>query len=253
MNLAILQARTSSTRLPGKVLKEIQGRPMILHQIDRIMKIKSLDKLILATSNDPSDDALADLCAQNNITCFRGDLNDVLKRFYDAAAPLKPDTVIRLTGDCPLLDPDVCEKVIGFFHAGAYDYATNAVQPTYPDGLDIEIFKFACLEAAYREASLSSEREHVTPWVRKQPHYKIGHFQGPQDWSHLRWTVDEPDDFALVRMIYDHFYPTKKDFTFTDIIGYLEQRPELKSWNTAHQRNEGLKKSEALDHKTTSS
>jgi spore coat polysaccharide biosynthesis protein SpsF len=250
MNLAILQARTSSTRLPGKVLKELQGRPMILHQIDRVKRIASIDALVLATSIDPSDDALAALCGEHGIDCYRGSLNDVLDRFYQAAAPRQPKHVTRLTGDCPLIDPGVCEQVISFYHQGGYDYATNAVQPTYPDGLDIEIFRFGCIEAAHRNAQLPSEREHVTPWVRKQPEYKIGHFKGPQDWSDLRWTVDEPKDFELVKTIYDYLYPSKPDFEFEDILAYLDTRPELKTLNTDHQRNEGLKKSESLDPAT---
>lgn len=253
MNLAILQARMSSTRLPGKVLKPILGRPMILHQIDRVKRIKGIDRLIIATTDDPSDDGLADLCRDQGIPFFRGDLNDVLKRYYDAAKTAQPDHVTRLTGDCPLLDPDVADQVIDFYHAGGYDYATNAVEPTYPDGLDIEIFRFDCLEQDYLHAQLQSEREHVTPWIRKQPGYKIGHFKGPQNWSNLRWTVDEPRDFELVEMIYNHLYPANPNFTYQDVLTFLEERPELKTWNTMHERNEGLKKSEDQDKKQASS
>jgi spore coat polysaccharide biosynthesis protein SpsF len=241
--LAVLQARTSSTRLPGKVLKPVLGRPLILHQIDRIHRMSEIDRLILATSTDSSDDALAELCQANGIECFRGDLNDVLKRFYDAIQKIHPETIVRLTGDCPLIDPDVVNQVIRFYRNGDYDYATNAVEPTYPDGLDAEVFRFSCLEAAYQNASLPSEREHVTPWIRKQPQYRIGHFKGPQDWSALRWTVDEPRDFELITMIYEHLYPRNPHFTTQDILDYLEERPELKTWNTEHQRNEGLLKS----------
>lgn len=243
ITLAILQARTSSTRLPGKVLMPVLGRPLIMHQIDRIRCMKEVDRLILATSDDPSDDALAALCKENDVECYRGDLNDVLKRFYDAAIGIHPDHVVRLTGDCPLIDPEVVDQVIRFYRDGHYDYATNAVEPTYPDGLDAEVFKFSCLEADYKNATLPSDREHVTPWIRKQPNYKIGHFKGPQDWSVLRWTVDEPRDFELVTMIYEHFYPTNPHFTTADILAYLEQRPELKTWNTEHKRNEGYLKS----------
>lgn len=245
--LAILQARTSSTRLPGKVLKPVLGRALILHQIDRVRRMQEVDRMILATSNDASDDALAMLCQENDIEYFRGDLNDVLKRFYDAARDIRPDDVVRLTGDCPLIDPAVADAVIKFYRDGHYDYATNAVIPTYPDGLDVEVFRFSCLEADYKNATLGSEREHVTPWIRNQPQYKIGHYKGPQDWSALRWTVDEPRDFELVTMIYEHLYPKNPHFTTQDVLDYLEERPELKTWNTEHHRNEGYLKSLATD------
>lgn len=247
MILAVLQARTTSTRLPGKVLKPVCGQPLILRQIERVRRMKTLDRLILATSDDESDDPLAALCAASGIECFRGDLNDVLKRFYDAAKPHNPAHVVRLTGDCPLFDPGVGDEVVNFYLKGGYDYATNCVEPTYPDGLDIEVFKFSCLEAAFRQAKLASEREHVTPWIRKQPQHKIGHFKGPQDWSALRWTVDEPADFELVKNIYEHLYPANPEFTFNDVLAYLDKNPALKTCNTQHQRNEGLKKSELKD------
>lgn len=250
--LAILQARTSSTRLPGKVLMPVLGRPLILHQIDRIRRMQEVNRLILATSNDPSDDDLAALCAANDIEFYRGDLNDVLKRFYEAAKDIRPDNVVRLTGDCPLIDPEVVDKVIRFYRDGNYDYATNAVEPTYPDGLDVEVFRFSCLEADYNNATLQSDREHVTPWIRKQEGYKIGHFKGPQDWSALRWTVDEPRDFELVTMIYKYLYPPNPHFTTADVLAYLEQRPELKTWNTDHQRNEGYLKSLTEDNSASS-
>ncbi len=248
MNLAILQARLSSTRLPGKVLKPILGEPMLLRQIERVKRIQGIDRLIVATTDESGDQPIADLCTAHDIEFFRGDLNDVLKRFYEACASIQPDFVTRLTGDCPLIDPQVAGNVISFFHESGADYATNAVQPTYPDGLDIEIFKFSCLKSAYEFAHLPSEREHVTPWIRAQDVYRIVHYKGDADHSSLRWTVDEQEDFELVTMIYEHLYPRNPEFSFEDILAYLEERPELKTWNTRHERNEGLKKSQLLDH-----
>jgi spore coat polysaccharide biosynthesis protein SpsF len=253
MNLAILQARMSSTRLPGKILKPILGRPMLMHQIDRIKRVKGIDRLIVATTDQPEDNGVEELCNSNGVEVFRGDLNDVLKRYYDAAITARPEIVTRLTGDCPLFDAEVADLVINFFHTGQYDYATNAVEPTYPDGLDLEVFRFECLEADYKNAQLQSEREHVTPWIRKQTQYKIGHFKGPQDWSDLRWTVDEPRDFELVEMIYNHLYPENPQFGYRDVLAYLEERSDLKTWNTEHKRNEGYLKSLQQDKQSAKS
>jgi spore coat polysaccharide biosynthesis protein SpsF len=249
MILAILQARMSSSRLPGKILKPLAGQPMILRQIERVRRARSIDRLIIATSNDASDDDLAALCEDYDIECFRGDLNDVLKRFHDAAQTVRPDHVMRLTGDCPLADPEVIDRLSAFYHAGNYDYATNAVEPTWPDGLDAELFRHECLEKTYHEATLPSDREHVTPWIRKQPFYKIGHLKGPHDYSALRWTVDEPADYELASIIYDRFYPQNPAFTTADILRYLDERPELKTWNTTHKRNEGYAKSLQQDER----
>jgi spore coat polysaccharide biosynthesis protein SpsF len=151
---AILQARVSSTRLPGKVLKPILGVPMILRQIERVRRAKKIDQFIVATSNDRTDDPLADICSNTNIECFRGSLEDVLDRFYHAAKPLNPEHIVRLTGDCPLADPQLIDQLILFHLQGGYDYSSNTVETTYPDGLDVEIFRFSCLELAWKEAIL---------------------------------------------------------------------------------------------------
>ncbi|HUK99984.1 MAG TPA: glycosyltransferase family protein, partial [Nitrospirota bacterium] len=186
MILSILQARVSSTRLPGKVLKPILGRPMLLLQIERIKRATQIDRLILATSADPSDDPVEKLCLEHNISCYRGSLNDVLDRFYQAAMPLHPDHVVRLTGDCPLADPLVIDQVISFHRQGNFDYTSNVVEPSFPDGLDVEIFRFSCLEEAWKEAALPSQREHVTPFIHLQPdRYKIGSVKNTVDLSKL--------------------------------------------------------------------
>ncbi|ATG91330.1 cytidylyltransferase domain-containing protein [Methylomonas koyamae] len=248
MILAILQARMSSSRLPGKVLLPVLGEPMLLRQIERLRKVRNIDRLLVATSAETADDEIENLCKQHAIDCFRGNLNDVLDRFYQAAVSHHPDHVVRLTADCPLADPGLIDQVIEFYLAGGYDYASNSIQPTFPDGLDVEICRFACLEQAWREAGLPSQREHVMPFIHQQPErFNIGHFFNREDLSHLRWTVDEPRDFELVSQIYAALYPANPDFATSDILRLLAERPELANWNTQHRRNEGYLKSLAAD------
>jgi spore coat polysaccharide biosynthesis protein SpsF len=248
MILSILQARVSSMRLPEKVLKPILGRPMLLLQIERIKRATLIDRFILATSTDQSDDPVEKLCRENKITCVRGSLNDVLDRFYQAALPLNPDHVVRLTGDCPLADPVVIDQTISSHLQGGFDYTSNVVKPTFPDGLDVEIFRFSCLQQAWKEAKSPSQREHVTPFIHQQPdRYKIGSVTNPFDLSQLRWTVDEPDDFALITMIYEALYPGNPLFSMKDVLTYLDEKPQLKVYNTHFKRNEGFQKSLAED------
>ena len=251
--LAILQARFSSSRLPGKVFKPILGKPMLLHQIERVLRSRKIDQFVVATSTDPSDDDLEILCRRINVPCFRGSLNDVLDRFYQAAKTWQPHYVVRLTGDCPLIDPEIIDSVIDFCLAGSYDYASNATQPTFPDGLDSEIFRFSILQQAWEEATLPSQREHVTPFIHGQPErFFIGHYRNTEDLSHLRWTVDEQEDFDLVTKIYEALYPVNPEFRMNDVITLLQQHPELAAINQKIERNEGLKKSlnEDMWHKT---
>jgi glutamate-1-semialdehyde 2,1-aminomutase len=242
--LAILQARVSSSRLPGKVLKPIMGQPMLALQVERVLHAKKIDQLIVATSTDPSDDELETLCREINIPCYRGSLNDVLDRFYHAAQTWKPKHVIRLTGDCPLTDPGVIDDVIAFYLNGDYDYASNAIDPTFPDGLDVEIFRFSVLAEAWNEACLPSQREHVTPFIHQQPdRYRIGHYKNTEDISYLRWTVDEVQDFDLINKIYEELYPIKPNFRMADILNLLHHRLEWMTINKQFERNEGFLKS----------
>jgi spore coat polysaccharide biosynthesis protein SpsF (cytidylyltransferase family) len=250
MILAILQARISSTRLPGKVLKPILGKPMLQHQIERTLRSKRIDKLILATSTDPSDNDLEMLCQKMNLPCYRGDLDDVLDRYYQAALLYDPQHVVRLTGDCPLIDPFMMDQVIEFYLAGGYDYATNTLEPTFPDGLDVEIFSFPALKEAWTTANLPSEREHVTQFICNHPHmFKIGDLRGERDLSHHRWTVDEPQDFEFVTRIYEALHSKKPGFGMADILEFLSRNPEISEINQDIKRNEGLEKSIQEDKK----
>jgi len=248
MILAILQARMSSTRLPGKVMKPLAGAPMLERHIERVRRSELIDVLVLATSDHENDDAIADLGAHLSTHVHRGSLDDVLDRFYRAALPYAPDHVVRLTGDCPLADPEVIDQVIRLYLDGRYDYASNALIPTFPDGLDVEVFRFSCLEEAWREAQLPSEREHVTPFIHKRPQrYRIGVLGADEDLSSLRWTVDTAEDYALVSKIYEALYPVNPAFTTEEVVRWLEEHPDLAEMNTDQQRNEGYLKSLAED------
>lgn len=248
--LAILQARFSSTRLPGKVLKPVLGKPMLALQIERVLQSRMIEKLVVATSTDTTDDAIETLCSQINIPCFRGSLDDVLDRFYQAALQWNPAHVVRLTGDCPVIDPDIIDSVIKFYLSGNYDYVSNTLQPTFPDGLDIEIFRFSVLEQAWKEATLPSQREHVTPYIYGLPErFHIANYGNDKDLSSFRWTVDEPEDFELIAGIYQELYPINPGFRMEDVFSLMQQKPELFQINKTFQRNEGMARSLEEDKK----
>ena len=244
--LGILQARVSSSRLPGKVLKPILGRPMLLHQLDRVRRARSLDALVVATSTEPDDDAIETLCASAGVGCFRGSLNDVLDRFYQAARSYDAQIIVQLTGDCPLADPALIDRVVEFFVTGGFDIAGAA--PSFPDGLDVAVFRFAMLEYAWTHAVRPSDREHVSQFIVRQPErFRVRGYESDVDLSHLRWTVDDPEDFELVRRIYEALYPANPAFTTKDILDLLAAQPALSELNRRFRRNEGLERSLATD------
>lgn len=248
MITAIIQARLSSSRLPGKVLKPILGRPMLELQIERVRRARRIDTLVVATSTAADDDPIAALCGKLGVRCHRGSLEDVLDRVHGAVLPDAASHVVRLTADCPLADPELIDRVIAFCVDGGYDYASNALEPTYPDGLDVEVMRFEALAAAWREATAASEREHVTPFLYKHPErFRLGSFKAERDLSQLRWTVDEREDFELIERIYHALYPKNAAFSTTDILSLLDSMPELKTLNTRHLRNEGYAKSVARE------
>lgn len=247
--LTIVQARTSSRRLPCKVLQPILGRPMLLRQLERLRRCRKVDRLLVATSDDTSDQPIAEFCAAESVICYRGSLDDVLDRYYQAAKVFQPSHVVRLTGDCPLADPELIDRTIEFHLQGGYDFVSNAIEPTFPDGLDAAVFRFQVLEQAWREAQLPSEREHLTLFMRHHPErYKIGAYKGYPDRSYMRWTVDEPADLAFVSAIYERLYPGKPDFSSDDIYHLLDQHPELLRLNGGIGRNEGLLRSMQQDN-----
>ena len=248
MILAIIQARTTSTRLPGKVLLPIVDRPMILLQAERILRSRRIGKLLIATSRESSDDQLAAICEEAGVPVFRGSLNDVLDRFYQAAATASPDYVVRLTGDCPLADSRLIDAVIEYCLVNRFDYASNTIEPTYPDGLDVEVMTFEALKTAWSDAALPSQREHVTPFIYQHPErFSIGSYKGPANLSSLRWTVDEPDDYRFVKAVYENLYPRNQAFSTDDVVRLLETMPELRELNSQFRRNEGYQASLAKD------
>jgi spore coat polysaccharide biosynthesis protein SpsF len=237
--LGIIQARMSSSRLPGKVLAPILGRPMLALQVERVLRAQTLDKLLVATSTDPSDDPLPAECRSAGVECFRGSLDDVLDRFHAAATAYDAGHIMRLTGDCPLSDPHLIDEVVKLHLEGAYDYTSNVYPRTFPDGLDIEVATMPTIEMAWREADRMAEREHVTIWIREnEERFRIGNLALERDLSRCRWTVDEPADFSFVSRIYEELYPNKPDFGMEDIIALLEQHPELKKINRSTRPDE---------------
>ncbi len=240
--LCIVQARSSSSRLPGKVLKPILGKPMILHELERLQRSNRIDKIVLATSQDESDNILATVVSKSGFDVYRGSLDDVLDRYYQCAKAYRPKHMVRITGDCPVIDWRVVDKVIEKHLEKGNDYTNETGR--FPDGLDTEVFLFSALEIAWKQANLMSEREHVTLYIKNHPEsFKIGKLDSELDLSRMRWTVDEPQDFAFIQQVYEKLYPLNPDFAMADILQLLENRPELLAINQGIQRNEGLLKS----------
>lgn len=213
---------------------------MLLRQIERVQRAGMLDALVVATSTDVEDDPIEEMCARAGVACARGSLLDVLERFVSAARPYQPEWVVRLTGDCPLADAEVIDAVVNYAITHDFDYAANTLEPTFPDGLDVEVMRMSVLEEAGRMAALPSEREHVTPYIHKRPsEFRIGHYRQEPDLSALRWTVDEPEDLAFVRSVYAELYCDNPAFSTADVLALLERRPDLVDGSSSFGRNEG--------------
>jgi len=208
--LAIVQARMGSTRLPNKVMKLIDGAPMIEILLSRLSMSQEIDQIIVATSVDKRNIPLVEHVEKLGYACEQGSENDVLERYIKAAAKHGADVIIRITGDCPLVDPHLVDQVINQFKATNVDYFSNTNPPTYPDGLDIEVFTFKALEQASQETTDAFDREHVTPYLRKPNKFKTEAMQHSEDLSALRWTVDEPSDFELIEKVFQHFHPVTR-------------------------------------------
>jgi len=244
----VLQARIGSTRLPGKVLMKAAGVSLIQHMVNRVIFASRLDELWLATSIDPANDALVEEVAAEGVPVFRGSEDDVLSRFAAVAEKTDADWIVRLTGDCPLHDPEIIDAVISYAvdNQDRFDYVSNSLQPTYPDGLDVEVFTADALFRAASEAANPLQREHVTPFIHRYHDgpgpFRVGHYVGPADFSHLRWTVDEPEDYLLVKEIFEALYPVNPQFGWLDVLSLLTRRPDLICGNSSIIRNEGYLK-----------
>jgi spore coat polysaccharide biosynthesis protein SpsF len=225
---ALIQARLGSRRLPGKVMEPIEGEPLIWRVYERVRRARLPELTAVITGSRARNEALAAFLESRGVPLFHGDDDDVLDRTVAAADHFGASAVVRVTGDCPLIDPDIVDDVVGLFRTGNYDYASNVHPPTYPDGLDVEVVSLAALERAHREAVLLSEREHVTPFIWKHEHvFRIGNLRAPRDLSSLRWTVDDVHDLAFVREVFRQLGGGERDFHMQDVLDLLAERPDL--------------------------
>ena len=244
--IAIVQARTSSTRLPNKVLLPLNGKTVIENVIDRVKRAKLVTKTILATSTDPSDDGLAKLCEEKGIEVFRGSLNDCLDRFYQAAKQYQADVIVRITGDCPLIDPEIIDKALNEHINKKNDFTCTAFRhsETFPDGEDVDILSFNALERSWKEAEVEYQREHITQYITaNQDQFQISNIENNEDLSGKRWTLDEPNDYEFIKAVYAGLGENSNDFSMKDILKYLAQHPEIEELNQDIERNAGLIKS----------
>lgn len=240
--VAIIQARMSSSRLPGKVLMPLVGIPVLGHVVERLSYCRMIDNIVVATSLEDSDDLIADYCKKNNINIFRGSLDDVLDRYYQAARIYQADPVVRITADCPAIDPVVVDAVIAGFLAGSYDL--YGLGGEFPDGLDCSVFSFSAIERAWKEARLKSEREHVGPYIENNPDlFQNGALKLFYGLSSQRWTLDEAADYELLTKIFEKLYRSDSPFMTHEVLNVLKEDSNLSSINNGIVRNEGYIKS----------
>jgi len=225
--VAIIQARMGSTRLPGKVLMDLGGEPMLARVVNRSRRAVTLDEVIIATTVEPRDKAIVEMCASRDWAYFRGKEYDVLDRYYHAAKNHHADIVVRITSDCPLIEPKIIDLVVReFLRDNSLDYVSNTLLPrTFPRGLDVEAMNFGALESAWREDKNPAWREHVTPYIYRHPErFVLKAIVNDKDYSHMRWTVDTLEDLEFVHLIYDHFGHDR--FSWHEVIALLEENPE---------------------------
>lgn len=225
--VAILQARMGSSRLPGKVLASVMGRPMLALIVKRVLPARCIDQLVVATTQSPQDDPIESLVSDLGIPCFRGAEEDCLDRYYQAARQFGAEAVVRLTGDNPLVDSDFVDWVVKEYLSAnpPYDYVDSSLSKTFPVGLSVEVFSFEVLATAWREDTNTWWREHVTPFIhRHSGRFRVRHLVSPQNYSHMRWTVDTPEDLVFVSRIYEHFGHDR--FSWREVLAVLEEHPE---------------------------
>jgi len=227
----IIQARTGSTRLKAKVLRPVLGKPLLQHMIERLSYSKYANDIVIATTKNKADDAIVKLSKDLRLPVYRGDEHDVLDRYYRAAKKYKADIIVRLTSDCPLIDPRVTDRVIKYYleNVDKYDFVSNMHPPTFPDGLDTEVFPFSTLEKAWRESKKLYEREHVTPYIWDNPDiFRIGNVYNDKNLYYVeRWTLDYEEDYLFIKEIFEHLYSKDKVFYMEDIHRLLSEKPEL--------------------------
>lgn len=248
----IIQARLGSSRFPGKTLMTIKGETLLGHLIRRVKVSGCVTDIIIATTNNNKDDALVSFAKEKGLRVYRGSEEDVLDRFYKTAVEYGVEHIVRVTPDCPMIDPDIMDRVISKYLEGTYDYVSNTITPTYPDGYDTEVFSFSALERAWREAELHSEREHVTSYIYKHPDlFRLCNVKKDgEDLSWMRFTVDTPRDYEFVSEVFEKLGCVHGIFHMDDILKLLKENPELLDINKGISRNEGYQISLLKDGKT---
>ncbi len=251
--VAIIQARMQSTRLPGKVLLDLAGRPMLRLMVERLRRARRLDAICLASDEQPANDVLAAFGKNAGLLVHRGEVDDVLARYAGAAVTANADVIVRVTADCPFIDPVIIDELIELRDRERLDYCTNVLPPTWPDGLDVSVFTRALLETASREAALASEREHVVPWMwenctlKGSQRYRAANLSAPRDFSNHRWTVDERNDYEFTQALAARLGDKVITAGWRDIMNAVEQPPALAGINRHITRDEGYRRSLAQD------
>jgi len=241
--VAIIQVRMGSTRLAGKALKRVLGRPLLDYLTKRVLKASTINKMVIATTENKLDDEIAVFCDEYGYECFRGDENDVLGRFAKAAEKENADAIVRICGDCPLIDYRVIDKIVNYYvsHYPSYDYVSNTLERSYPRGMDTEVFSKQSLFKSAKEATKSSEREHVTPYIYNNIGlFKVASIFQNEDFSNIRLTVDTEEDFTLIAKIIEELYPRNEDFSLKDILCLLKERSDWLKINADIKQKEVL-------------
>ena len=236
---ATIEARMSSSRLPGKVLLDAAGKPMLSHLVSRLKKVSSIDHIVLATTDNVADDILQNFASLNDISCWRGSENNVMKRVLEAAESVQADIIVEITGDCPLVDPQIVEQMIQIYLHNDVDYVSNNKKPSFPDGMDVQIIKYSSLKHSYNNTKDALDYEHVTYHIKRNSHiYRTINFMSPPatHWPDLGLTLDEDPDYQLLSKIIEHFEEQRCDFSCLDIINYLKSNPSLVSLNSEVKR-----------------
>jgi spore coat polysaccharide biosynthesis protein SpsF (cytidylyltransferase family) len=242
--VGIIQARMSSIRLPHKVLLDLAGKSVLEHVISRVARANRVSDIVVATTINKEDLSIVKLCASLGYSVFCGSENDVLDRFYQVARLYEADQCVRITADCPMMDPSLIDQVLLLHQESGSDYTANILEETFPDGEDIEVFTFEALKNAWENASLTSEREHVTSYIRKHPElFKLTNLRSPKNHSEKRWTIDNAEDYEFLKHVFNELYHQNPFFGMTDVLTLLDLHPELERINRHIQRNEGYQKS----------
>ncbi len=243
--VAIIQARMGSTRLPGKVMRMLVDHTVLYHVVSRVIKVKNVDQVIVATTDSPQDGPICEEAQKAGASVFRGDEQDVLGRYYKAAVSVDADIIIRITSDCPLIDPDIISRMLEFYQQNNYDYVSNTLSRTFPRGLDVEIFRFDALEKAFHSASAPEEREHVTPYLYRHPtEFSLFDYRSEENHSEYRWTLDTIEDWELIQTLYQHLYEGNRIFGLKETLEFIQRNPQVSQIN-AHveqKKLEGVEK-----------